>query len=283
MPTPAKSKLDIGKEPNPEAAALAIAAQQASKAPTATGPVFDQAKYDQLKAYNVAAAEAYKASTMPKKAPVEGSPLGQYSAAAGRLMETAKESVPAAATAAREWVKAPEIAPTPAAPATSISAPDPDKFKATEPATSISAPDPMKFKEPGPLTDATVSSAADVVTAPPSKVGDVLDKLREEEAKGGPDFWDVIQAAAAGWGGQVPLYVQKEIAAKEAEREQAQAETLMQREAAIRAEEREAEQEFQRGLAREEMANRLKLLKLAGLSGSGGIGRLSLDEFMGGK
>ena len=281
MPTPTKSKPDIEKAPDPEAAALALAAQQASKAPTVTGPVFDQAKYDQLKAYNAAAAEAYKASTMPKKAPVEASPLGQYSAAAGRLMETAKESVPAAATAAREWVKAPEIAKAPAAPATSISAPDPDKFKAAEPATSISAPDPTKFKAPAETqAEDTAASAAAVVTAPPSKVGDVLDKLREEEAKGGPDFWDVIQAAAAGWGGQVPLYVQKEIAAKEAEREQAQTETLMQREAAIRAEERRAEQEFQLGLAREEMANRLKL---AGLSGAGGIGRLSLDEFMGGK
>lgn len=281
MPTPAKSKLDFEKAPDPEAAALAIAAQQASKPPTATGPVFDQAKYDQLKAYNAAAAEAYKASTMPKKASTEASPLGQYSAAAGRLMETAKESVPAAATAAREWVKAPEISPSPAAPATSISAPDPDKFKAAEPATSISAPDPTKFKAPAETqAEDTATSAAAVVTASPSKVGDVLDKLREEEAKGGPDFWDVIQAAAAGWGGQVPLYVQKEIAAKEAEREQAQAETLMQREAAIRAEEREAEQEFQRGLAREEMANRLKL---AGLAGVGGTGRLSLEEFGVGK
>jgi hypothetical protein len=280
MPTPAKSKLDIEKAPNPEAAALALAAQQASKAPTTTGPIFDQAKYDQLKAYNSAAAEAYKASTMPKRAPVEASPLGQYSAAAGRLMETAKESVPAAATAAREWVKAPEIAPTPAAPATSISAPDPDKFKAAEPAMSISAPDPTKFKEPSETqAEDTAASAAAVVTAPPSKVGDVLDKLREEEAKGGPDFWDVIQAAAAGWGGQVPLYVQKEIAAKEAETEQAKTEALLARQAEISKTERAEEQEFQRGLAREEMANRLKL---AGLSGVGGLPRLSASEFVAG-
>jgi hypothetical protein len=116
------------------------------------------------------------------------------------------------------------------------------------------------------------------VTATPSKVGEVLDKLKAEEAKGGR-ILGCDTAAAAGWGGQVPIYVQKEIAAKEAETEQAKTEALLAKQAEISKTEREAEQEFQRGLAREEMANRLKL---AGLAGVGGLSKLGASEFIAG-
>lgn len=77
------------------------------------------------------------------------------------------------------------------------------------------------------------ASAKELASATPAKVPEVLDKLKEEEAKGGPNFWDIIQAAAAGWGGQVPLYVQRELKRKEAETQLAQAETIAKKQSEL--------------------------------------------------
>ena len=120
-------------------------------------------------------------------------------------------------------------------------------------------------------------SAKALAGAEPAKVGAVLDKLKEEEAKGGPDFWDVVQAAAAGWGGQVPLYVQKELKRKEAETQLQQAETIAQKQAEISAAERKQEQEDALARIRTEYAERAKL----GLDKVAPIAGLSLQEFTG--
>ena len=41
----------------------------------------------------------------------------------------------------------------------------------------------------------------------PVKAADVIAKLKAEEKTGGPNFWDYLQAAAAGWGGQKSAYM----------------------------------------------------------------------------
>ncbi len=74
-----------------------------------------------------------------------------------------------------------------------------------------------------PKTDAgmnaTVSGAKALTGASPANVGTVIAKLKEEEKKGGPNVFDIIEAASAGWGGRVPAYVQRKM-----EQEAAQAE-----------------------------------------------------------
>jgi len=138
----------------------------------------------------------------------------------------------------------------------------------TSPATPTAASEPAKV----------ATSAKVLASAEPAKVGDVLDKLKAEEAKGGPDFWDVIQAAAAGWGGQVPLYVQKELKRKEAETQLQQAETIAQKQAEIAKTERGEEQAFQREQLTKELANRLAI---AGIKSPAQVGGLNLQEFTG--
>ena len=61
------------------------------------------------------------------------------------------------------------------------------------------------------------TSAGEIANASPSRVGAIIDKLKAEEKKGGPNFFDIIEAATAGWNGRIPMYVQKELAAKEQE------------------------------------------------------------------
>lgn len=121
------------------------------------------------------------------------------------------------------------------------------------------------------------ASAKELASATPAKVPEVLDKLKEEEAKGGPNFWDIIQAAAAGWGGQVPLYVQRELKRKEAETQLSQAETIAQKQAEISAAERKQAQEDALARIRTEYAERAKL----GLNKVAPIAGLDPVEFTG--
>ena len=176
-----------------------------------------------------------------------------------------------------------------------------DKYQATietdrlKPGSSLAptpdpAPDPSEvyggivapYSQPGAASSpkAIATSAKELAGASPAKVGDVIDKLKAEEARGGPGFWDVLQAAAAGWQGQVPLYVQKELARKEEEAVLARAKEVMGLEASQRAEERAASQAFQRDLAREEMENRLKLAGIGTFGGGAGMGGLNLGDLM---
>jgi hypothetical protein len=187
--------------------------------------------------------------------------------AGGVPVGTAAELIDAARFAGRAATSGDAI--TGATQSDKAAAADAARLQAQAEASGVKAP-------PG-----VVKGATEIAAASPSRVGQVLDKLKAEEAAGGPDFWDVIQAAAAGWGGQVPLYVQKEIARKEAETQSAATDTAMQREAAIRAEEMGKSQTFEREMAQAELVNRLKLAGLA--TRGGGVGSLSLDEFMGAK
>lgn len=59
------------------------------------------------------------------------------------------------------------------------------------------------------------ASAIELAGAKPSNAAAVIAKLKEEEKKGGPNFLDIIQAAAAGWNGQIPAYVKKAMAEDE--------------------------------------------------------------------
>lgn len=137
-------------------------------------------------------------------------------------------------------------------------------------------------KEISPTTasaPASVATSAKAIAgAAPAKLPEVLDKLKEEEAKGGPDFWDVIEAASAGWGGRVPLYVQKELQKKEAETQLEQAETIAQKQAEIAKAERQEEQKFQREMTGQELANRLAI---AGIKAPGASLGLNPIEFAG--
>lgn len=264
-----------------EAERLAAAARQAAVQPATPAQKADVMAMAQKQAREQSAALAAQAedAALAEDWQKNALQLGKITGESTAMPETPGQSERARLADAARFAGAAASSNAPgmgAAPGTSTPAGMAADVARLEGAAKASAEKPKTDAE----IDKTASSAADLVTASPSKVSEVLDKLKEEEAKGGPDFWDVIQAAAAGWGGQVPLYVQKEIAAKEAEREQEKTETLMQREAAIREKERGEEQEFQRGLAREEMANRLKL---AGIYGTGGVGGLSLADFLGGK
>lgn len=69
-----------------------------------------------------------------------------------------------------------------------------------------------KSPQIAPKVKTPTDSAIELADASPSKVGQVIAKLKEEEAKGGPNFFDVIEAAAAGWNGQIPKYVKQELA-----------------------------------------------------------------------
>lgn len=57
------------------------------------------------------------------------------------------------------------------------------------------------------------------VTSGPAKAAEVVEKLKAEDAKGGPNFWDVIEAASAGWGGRKSAYSEKKGREKEAQTE----------------------------------------------------------------
>lgn len=263
-----------------EALTAQAAAGYTGAAPTAPGSTFDQAKYDELKKYNAAAAEAYKASTMPKPAapeapaPVAGEP-GYYSPQAGRLLESAKTDIPGTAATALDMVAGPRSLLT--------SGPDP----APDPSIMYGgikeiekAPDPSEvyggMVEPYTTPEkakATAKAAADVVTAAPNRVEAVIEKLKAEEKKGGPGIWDVIEAAAAGWHGKVPLYVQKQLEAAAEEARTEQIKTTASLQAALEAEQQAEAFKRQQQLLSEELASRERIAlgqqgtTLPGLSG----------------
>lgn len=70
-------------------------------------------------------------------------------------------------------------------------------------------------------TKTAADSATELAAAPPNKVAEVIEKLKQEEKKGGPNLFDILEAAAAGFQGNTPLYVQKRMqkAAEEADKE----------------------------------------------------------------
>jgi hypothetical protein len=120
-----------------------------------------------------------------------------------------------------------------------------------------------------PSGKSAADSAKEIANATPSRVGEVLDKIAEEEKKGGPNFWDAIEAAAAGWNGKIPLYVQKEIQRKDAEtaaQQQARAEQAAKEEQAQAYEQEKSlqaqNQAFQETQAKKESDLRLQLAGL---------------------
>jgi len=126
-----------------------------------------------------------------------------------------------------------------------------------------------------PQPKMTAKAAETVVNAPANRVEAVIAKLKDEEKKGGPGIWDVIEAAAAGWHGRVPLYTQKalEAAAEESRMEQLQQTASLQ--AAIEAEQQAEAYKRQRALLGEELASREKI---AGLKeGTAGLSPLAMD------
>lgn len=83
---------------------------------------------------------------------------------------------------------------------------------AAKPAAIPDATEIVQMKTP-------VDSATELASAPPSKAAAVIEKLKEEEKKGGPNFLDIIQAGLAGWNGQIPAYVKKALAEDEQKKE----------------------------------------------------------------
>ena len=128
-----------------------------------------------------------------------------------------------------------------------------------------------------------VKSAAEVISAPASKVQDVIDKLKVEEAKGGPGIWDIIEAAAAGWHGRVPLYTQKalEKAAEESKLQQIQQTAQLQ--AGIEADQQAEAYKRQRALLSEELASREKIAGVGQQGAIPGISPLAQGFLAGGK
>lgn len=140
-----------------------------------------------------------------------------------------------------------------------------------------------------PETKAPVDSAKEIANAPPDRVKEVIDKIADEEKKGGPNFWDVIEAASAGWNGKTPLYVQKAIQQKAQENELQQIKKSSEEARKTASAEREQsfsqeqllqkqQQAFQAGQTQKEIDLRREL---AGLLPSGmlGTGKLSLQGF----
>lgn len=128
-----------------------------------------------------------------------------------------------------------------------------------------------------------VSAATEIATAPPSKIGDVIEKLKEEEKRGGPNFFDILEAAAAGWNGKIPLYVQKELAAKEQEADlkrmqegAALEETAYQKRKADEEARQKAGFAFDAEQAAADRRNRLELAGLGTPAATGAGGKLSL-------
>lgn len=129
-------------------------------------------------------------------------------------------------------------------------------------------------------------AATEIANTPPSKIDEVITKLKEEEKKGGPNFFDVIEAAAAGWNGKVPLYVQKAVKAKEQEENlqlmQKQEEAQKAERLASYAQERQLQQEAQAAdvdLYERKLASDRALAGLAPIAPIVGTGGLSLGEF----
>jgi len=104
-----------------------------------------------------------------------------------------------------------------------------------------------------------VQSAAAVVSAPPNRVQEVIDKLKAEEAKGGPGIFDIIEAAAAGWHGRVPLYTQKALEAAANEERLKQIQQTAQLQAGIEADQQAEAYKRQKALLGEELASREKI------------------------
>lgn len=140
---------------------------------------------------------------------------------------------------------------------------------------------------PDPAEKSPADSATEIANAPPDRVGEVIEKLKEEEKKGGPNFFDVIEAAAAGWNGKIPLYVQKELAKSE---EQAAMDRL-KTQAADEAEKQAkayAEEERLQGIKGKQEENifaqnaalQRELAGMKPIAPVASVGGLSLGEFM---
>lgn len=140
---------------------------------------------------------------------------------------------------------------------------------------------------PDPAEKSPADSATEIANASPSQVGEVIEKLKEEEKKGGPNFFDIIEAAAAGWNGKIPLYVQKEIAKTEEQATLDRLKTQAAEEAAQQSTAYAREKEIQAAADRQAMARLDKQIAadkgIASLAPIGTPGTLSVAGFMGGQ
>ena len=151
---------------------------------------------------------------------------------------------------------------------------------------------PNGFEAPqgeDPAGKSAADAAKEIANASPSRVGEVLDKIADEEKKGGPNFFDALEAMAAGWNGKVPLYVQKEVRRKELEEEKkAQQKAFAHEQSVINQnqafQERQAKENraYDEAQAKKEADLRLQLAGLMSAS-KGGAGldakKLSVDGF----
>ena len=144
---------------------------------------------------------------------------------------------------------------------------------------AISAASPIARKEPEAAPAAPAIEAPAVAVTPKaeapkkSAVDAIIEGMKAETAdEKGPNIWDIIQAAAAGWNFQTPAYLERK---KAKETKTSQLEELSKR------------AQFERELQKERIemeaeANAKKLqaqyeyeARLAGLGGTGGIAPLS--------
>lgn len=151
---------------------------------------------------------------------------------------------------------------------------------------------PNGFEAPqgeDPAGKSAADAAKEIANASPSRVGEVLDKIADEEKKGGPNFFDALEALAAGWNGKVPLYVQKEVRRKELEEEKKAQQKAFAHEQSVISQnqifqERQAMENraYDEAQAKKEADLRLQLAGLMSAS-KGGAGldtkKLSVDDF----
>lgn len=221
--------------------------------------------------------EALAAAAALKAVPVVGNPAApgaiQYSykppvspdaLTVGELAGAARESGKAASSAVPGLGAAPGST-TPAG--------------AAADASRLSAQAIASGKTPAKPAD-TVAAASAIVKAPAGRVEALIEKLKAEEKKGGPGIFDIIEAAAAGWRGKVPLYTQKalEAAAEEARLEQIK--TTAELQAGIDAEQQAEAFKRQSALQMADIASQEKIAGLRG--GQTGMSPLTLG-FLGGK
>jgi hypothetical protein len=147
-----------------------------------------------------------------------------------------------------------------------------DPTASTESLTAGGAPVYRDFEQaaaPAAVTPETPPSAPVTPAAKKSAVDDVIAGLKAEGiTKDNPTFWDVLQAAAAGWNFQTPAYIEKQKAKQAEAAEIEKLSRTAQLERALQEEKIAAEA----GETEKERATRLEIAKIQ--SGLGGIGAM---------
>lgn len=195
-------------------------------------------------------------------------PISDLARAGGKLNAYANQAVPTEVAEYQKNVEAPRLNAPINVPAASTPPVIPNSV--TRPSEALA-------------TKTAADSATELAAAPPNKVSAVIEKLKQEEKKGGPNLFDILEAAAAGWQGNTPLYVQKKMqkAQQEGEKEKmAEAAALQGQELQRRFEEERAQRAAEMAQDRElRLAEIASAEKRAGLlSPSLGTSRLKLDE-----